>query len=162
MTDNEEEEQLMAPQYARTDDEQMSEVLYEDDKVKITNTGILLSAYWFPLGTKKFIPFKDIKNAEVRRKVSHFFMKAWGIAADFEVWWPMDFKKRFGDRNAIIVDTGSWPKVGFCPGYGNLADVEKVYAIIAERCHEHLFLPFCLSLRHRIVRCLTGHPCIVI
>lgn len=143
MSDNgKEQEQLIAPQNLRfTEFSEKTvtsqDILYEDDKMKISSKGILLYSYWFPFGLKKFIPFKEIRKFEIRRNVSHFYIKAWGIAADFEVWWHMDFKKRFGDRNAIILDCGGWPKIGFCPGYGKLECVEKAYAIIAEHCHEH-------------------------
>ncbi len=142
MTDQQ-KEQVIAPENVKMselDSEDVvkdQEILYEDEKIKITKKGILLFSYWFPFGLQKFIPFEEIKHYELRKKVSHFFMKAWGIAADFSVWWPMDFKKRFGERNAIVLDTGGWPKIGFCPGYGNLEAVEKVHAIIAQHCHEN-------------------------
>ncbi len=142
MADEGEEEQLVAPQNVKFTkfEENMvenQEILYEDEKIKITSKGVLLYSYWFPFGLKKFIPFESIKHHEIRKNISHFHIKAWGIAADFEVWWHMDFKKRFGERNAIILDVGGWPKIGFCPAYGKLEDVEKAYDIIAEHCHEH-------------------------
>eukprot|EP01039_Chlorochromonas_danica_P003355 gene3354-3678_t len=133
MTDEGEEEQVVA---SKEIDEKNQGILYKDEKIKITKNGILLYSYWFPFGLQKFIPFEDIKHFELRKNVSQFFMKGWGIAADLEVWWPMDFKKMFGDRHAIVLDTGDWPKIGFCPEYGNLNAAEKVYAILEEYCHE--------------------------
>ena len=140
----EEDEQLISSKSNNNEDIRLTEnnnnqqdVLYEDQKMKITRDGIILYCFWFPFAQQKFIPFENIKHHKLHPHISHFFMKSWGIAADFQVWWPMDFKKRLGERNAIILDLGGWPKIGFCPGYGKLEVVQKVYDIITAHCHEH-------------------------
>ena len=111
-------------------------ILYDDGKIKISTEGIELSWYWFPIGPSKFIPFDSIRSHRLRRHMTIFEMKSWGMGADFQVWWHLDFRKFNGDRNAIIIDVGGWPKIGFYPGGGNLDEVEKAYAIISARCHQ--------------------------
>ena len=137
--DTEEKEQSVAPdheKYTHFDEAEVNqnETLYEDPKIKITNRHVVLRSYWFPFGLKKVIPFGDIKHCEIRRNVPMFEMKSWGMGVDLQVWWHMDFAKVFGDRNAIILDVGGWPKIGFCPAEGEIEAVERVYALINEHC----------------------------
>ena len=113
------------------------EVLYQTEKIKITSKNIILQSYFFPFGLRKVIPLDHVKGFELRRNVGIMEMKTWGMAADFEVWWHMDFAKSFGERNAIIIDVGSWPKIGFCPGEGHLSACQEVEAILNKYCHGH-------------------------
>jgi hypothetical protein len=57
--------------------------LYKDKYVELTEKGIIIDWYYFPIGMKKFIPYSEIKSAkDAETDLQLFSMldyKAWGM-----------------------------------------------------------------------------------
>ena len=84
------------------------------------------------------IPLSKIKKISAEFPRSFLKMKSWGMGMDMSVWWSCDFQRqlcghRFG-RNAIVLDVGTYPKVGLTPGHGTLADAQFVAQKLRELC----------------------------
>lgn len=107
-----------------------NQVLYEDSCMRITDKDIEMKWYIFPLGTKKVIPLRKVKSFKVYQPRRWYEMKSWGMGADFQVWWNCDMRRQFGDRHAIVLNTGEWPNVGMTPGHGKADEVRKVQRIL--------------------------------
>jgi hypothetical protein len=106
------------------------QVLYQDDKMVITEKEISLKLYYFPIGTKRIVKLKKVKSFKVYQPRSFFKMKSWGMGIDFDVWWHCDFQRKWGDRHAIVLDTGEWPSIGITPGSGNRENVAQVQRVL--------------------------------
>lgn len=106
------------------------EILYEDDKITITNTEIRVKMYYFPWGGSKVILLRDVKSFKAYKPRGMFQMKEWGMGIDLEVWWYCDMRRIFKPRHAIVIDTGSYPKIGLTPCSGDPAAVNRVQEVL--------------------------------
>lgn len=44
--------------------------------------------------------------------------------------WHCDMRRQLGDRNSIVIDAGSWPRIGLTPGHGNAEEVDYVHSAL--------------------------------
>lgn len=114
------------------------QILYEDDKIQITEKQITLKMFYFPLGLSKTIPISTIQSFKAYRPRSFLQMKGWGMGTDFNVWWHCDLRRQFGDRHAIVLKLrDSWPHVGLTPGSGDPSKTERVLNVLRELQSRH-------------------------
>ena len=106
------------------------EVLYQDDKIIITEKEIVLKMYYFPFATQRVVQLRKVKSFKVYQPRSFFKMKSWGMGVDLDVWWHCDFQRNWGDRHAVVLNTDEWPSVGLTPGSGNRENVAQVQRIL--------------------------------
>mgnify|MGYP003385627765 CR=1 FL=1 len=107
-----------------------NDILYQDDKITITNTEITVKMYYFPIGTSRVIPLRSIKSFKAYRPRSMFQMKDWGMGIDLDTWWYCDFRRYSHPGHAVVIDTGSYPKIGLTPGSGDPDAVNRVQEVL--------------------------------
>jgi hypothetical protein len=102
-------------------------VLYDDGRVKLDADGVTLRRYYFPIGTKKYIPYRDIRLVEAR-PMNWLTGKGrgWGTAHP-RYWLPLDTSRPKKDT-LVVLDLGKTIKPGFTPD-----DPDRVVQIIRER-----------------------------
>lgn len=78
-----------------------------DDRLEIFGCG-------FPAFTTKKVPVNRVIAAYSPSNVGWSNSKAWGMGADFAVWWACDMgRKLFRFDDQVVVDDGTWPMLGF-------------------------------------------------
>jgi len=112
--------------------------LYRDNYVLITNEAITLHCYYFPVGTGKRIPFKNIKyvTTDEQEELSWLDYKTWGMGLT-NIWWAWGTGRSalFWDEKQVnlIIETGSWFRKG-C----TVEDINQVLGILGNyvtTCH---------------------------
>ncbi len=90
----------------------MSDILYADKLVEITENSILFRHYYFPFGSKR-INLDDV--ASVKTLEPTLRNGKWRIhgTGDFRTWFPMDAKRRSRDLIFVITLRKRWWRVGF-------------------------------------------------
>lgn len=65
------------------------EILYrqDGDGFLITTEALVIEWFWFPTGSSRVIKWSEIRNIDVQKKRSRLFIKTWGMAVDFQVWY---------------------------------------------------------------------------
>jgi hypothetical protein len=109
-------------------------ILYRRGNITITESAIRLGCYYFPVGSKT-VYFKDIEKVEEKDYCkTTIYMKTWGMAMDFRVWWHFDRCMRecdFDRRRAVILHIkGASVFPGITP---HKEDFERVRDLIKER-----------------------------
>lgn len=81
--------------------------LYDDGLIQLDTDGVTIRRYYFPLGTRKFIPYRRIRGVKTRA-MGAFSGKGriWG-SGDFTHWYSLDMQ-RGSKTTAILLDLGSW------------------------------------------------------
>ena len=89
-----------------------SDVLYEDEYVRVTNTHVVLKAYYIP-GLPKNIAFGDIEKCQTDRQygVTPLGYKNWGMGLA-SIWWAWGGVPR-EKYNYVITVRNAWPCCGF-------------------------------------------------
>eukprot|EP00041_Stephanoeca_diplocostata_P005611 m.64955 g.64955 ORF g.64955 m.64955 type:complete len:232 (+) comp15901_c0_seq1:223-918(+) len=102
------------------------EPIYKNTGCTLYRDRLVVHVWYFPLATSKTIPLAAIRKAYAPN-VQFLAHKQWGMGVDFDVWWALDMSfSPTGKR--VIVDTGTWPKIGFSPirGSAGAADFLRV------------------------------------
>lgn len=90
----------------------MTEIIYTDNLVEISNDSILFRHYYFPVGSKK-INLNDIKKIEILNPtLTHGKWRIHGTG-DFRTWFPLDTKRPKRDMIFIIFFHKRWWRTGF-------------------------------------------------
>src|SRR5437879_3365826 len=77
--------------------------------VTVTDQGLLVSWYYFPMGPAKLIRWSDIKKVEKTRTACN--SKTWGETLSAGngpmvwTWWNLDNCREFCDRDGLIIYT---------------------------------------------------------
>ena len=95
--------------------------LYKDPRISMTDEGITISSYYFPLGGAKLIPWNQIRSVASKR-MSFWSGKAklWGMGFD-RIWLHED-SSRYNKDFMLVLDTGSFIKPGITPDQVELAE----------------------------------------
>jgi hypothetical protein len=89
-------------------------ILYDDGLVMLDGEGITLRRYYFPFGTSKQIPYRQIRRVVVR-PMGWLTGKGrgWGTAHP-GYWFPLDMQRARKDT-LIVLDIGGYVKPAFSP-----------------------------------------------
>lgn len=105
----------------------MLESSYEDDHLSIDNSGITIQNYYFPLSTRKVIPWEQLKSA---RSFELTFWtgkyRIWGMGT--APWWFNCDSDRPSKTIGFVLDTGSIIKPAITPD-----DPVRVREILSQR-----------------------------
>lgn len=94
--------------------------VYEDEFIKICETGITLHLYYFPYGSKTIL-WKELKNVHFMSGKGNY--RGWGMGLS-SIWWACDMGRPFTNRDLIVLEVnGGWVKKG--------ASVQNAAAAIA-------------------------------
>ena len=90
----------------------MSQLVYTDSLVRITEDSILFEKYYFPFGSKK-IELSAIEHVEIYKP--SLFSGKWRIhgSGDFRTWFPRDLARPKRDRIFILQLHNKWRRIGF-------------------------------------------------
>jgi hypothetical protein len=90
----------------------MTQVIYSDKLVRITENSILFKRYYFPFGSKS-IEFSMIHRVEVIK--SSLLNGKWRIhgSGDFRTWFPHDSDRPKRDRIFLLHLNRRWRCIGF-------------------------------------------------
>ncbi|RZA08338.1 MAG: hypothetical protein EOP11_05130 [Proteobacteria bacterium] len=87
---------------------------YEDKHLKLDADGITINAYYFPLATKKFIPWQDMRSAqELFVSAATGKYRVWGMGLKPH-WFHRDLR-RFERSKAFVLDAGAFFKPVITP-----------------------------------------------
>jgi hypothetical protein len=82
-------------------------VLYRDRLIECTTEALIIHGYYFPLGTKKIIPYNRIRGIqEIEMGALTGKGRIWG-SGDLKHWWHLD-PGRLRKQRALILDVGSF------------------------------------------------------
>lgn len=105
----------------------VSEVIYSDKLVEITNDGILFRNYHFPFGSRR-VNFAEIDGVLAKEPTwSNGKWRIWGTA-DFVTWFPRDWKRPARDRIFVISFPVRRRRIGF-----TVEDSQKFMNILNEK-----------------------------
>lgn len=105
----------------------VSEVIYSDKLVEVTNDGILFRHYHFPFGSRR-VAFSEVDGVLAKEATwSNGKWRIWGTG-DFVTWFPRDWKRPGRDRIFIISFPGRRRRIGF-----TAEDSQKVMNILNEK-----------------------------
>lgn len=77
---------------------QQQKLLFEDKDIRITTQYLTIKCYYFPIGTSKKIPLKDIARVEIR-DLGMARMRLWGMdAMAWGYWLPGDCQRCSRDQ----------------------------------------------------------------
>lgn len=99
------------------------ETLYKEKNLQLTEDAIVISMYYFPMGTTKIIKWSDIKG--IRQEPLTFMngkLRAWGMNMK-AYWFNSDW--RAGKDQMFVIDTGHFIKSAITPD--NFEAVKKVF-----------------------------------
>jgi hypothetical protein len=101
--------------------------LYDDGRVMLDAEAVTLRRYYFPSGSPKRIPYRDIKDVRVQR-MGWLTGKGrgWGTAHP-RYWLPLDVTRPRKDK-LVVLDLGQTVQPAFTPD-----EPERVVGIIRER-----------------------------
>jgi hypothetical protein len=100
-------------------------VLYRDENLEISESGITIFHYYFPFGKPKKIAWSEIK--EFKRQPLTVFVgkyRAWGMG--FQLYW-FNMGDRLDKKEFISIDTGKLIKSAVTPN-----DVNRVFELIQQ------------------------------
>lgn len=81
-------------------------VLYRDRWIECTSEALIVHGYYFPLGTKKIIPYDQILGVqEIEMGTLSGKWRIWG-SGDLKHWWHLDPGRPHKAR-ALVLDVGS-------------------------------------------------------
>jgi hypothetical protein len=91
----------------------ITDIIYQDNLVEISNDSILLKNYYFPSQKPKEILFDSIKNVEV--KLPTLATGKWRFqgTGDFHTWFPLDTERNKRDKIFFISLKNKWIQIGF-------------------------------------------------
>ena len=92
--------------------ESPSEILYQDDRITCTDSTVIVRGYYFPLGTAKKVPYRDIRHVE-QIELGSGRWRIWGTA-DPRYWFHLDPKRRH-KRWALVLDLGKFVRPVITP-----------------------------------------------
>lgn len=102
-------------------------VLYDDGRIVLDHDGITLRRYYFPFGTRKRIPYHQIRGVGVRRMGWLTGRgRIWGSAHP-SYWLPLD-GSRPRKKTLVVLDLGGTVKPAFTPD-----DPDRVLEILNAR-----------------------------
>ena len=100
----------------------ISQTLYEDTLITITNTDIIFYHYYFPTGKKKLVKIIDIDCITVLEPtLSNGKFRIFGTG-NFEVWFPKDKQRPQRDRIFMATLKNQRIKIGFTVEDGNAVE----------------------------------------
>ena len=105
-----------------------SDVLYDDQYVRLTETQVIIKKYYFPFGNAKRIDYGAIESCATDKQLGIGMLeyKAWGMALS-SIWWAWGGMRQ-DKSNLVITVRDCWPRCGFC-----VADMAKVQAILRDK-----------------------------
>ena len=97
----------------------MTESIYGDKLVTITDKEIIFHHYYFPTGKNKVVGIDQIERILVRKPTLR--NGKWRIhgTGDFKTWFPMDKNRPRRDRIFIAILKNKWMNIGFTVEDGN-------------------------------------------
>ena len=106
------------------------QLLYEDKDVAITDHGIKIKCYFFPFANSKTIPYRKIKDIDMKNFA--WKGKIWGMnIEEWGFWMPGDMKRWDYDR-FVAIDTGSRITPCF-----TCTDMDRAYRILVEQVQKY-------------------------
>ncbi|MFZ1280024.1 MAG: hypothetical protein WAR59_04255 [Ignavibacteriaceae bacterium] len=106
----------------------MSEVLYIDRLVRISETSITFFNYYYPSSKSLTVPFHNVKKVvSLMPTLLNGKYRLWGTSSFF-TWFPKDFKRSTRDKIFILYRKNKRVKIGF-----TAVDSQKVFEIILEK-----------------------------
>lgn len=100
-------------------------LLYEDRYVKVTDTDVILKAYYFPVKkASKRIPFREIERVSSSRGDCALPRRYWGIGLS-NVWWACGHSRR---NNVVIKKRNDWIRCGF-----SVENLSNFYHVLEEK-----------------------------
>jgi len=103
----------------------MSEMIYQDNLISITEDKIIFEHYYYPSGKEKTVQLADIEWIKVKQ--STILNGKWRIhgTGNFKTWFPKDKKRPSRDRIFFAKLKGQWVDIGFTVEDSGL--VEKIF-----------------------------------
>lgn len=74
------------------------DTLYEDEYIRLSNGGVQLKTYYFPLGGWKYIAWDELEAFNYER-INMLTSKGWGQGCS-NVWWACDVLRQFSWNQA--------------------------------------------------------------
>lgn len=102
------------------------QILYREKSLLLTDEGITIFKYYFPLGQSKKISWAQVKN--IRLEPLTMFngkLRAWGMELK-PYWFNLDW--RASKESMFVIDSGAFFKAAITPD-----DVEAVKKVFAEQ-----------------------------
>jgi hypothetical protein len=78
-------------------------VLYEDDRITCTDSGLVIHGYYFPLATAKRIPYGEIRTVE-QIELGSGRWRIWG-GTDPRYWFNLDLHRPH-KASALVLELG--------------------------------------------------------
>jgi len=117
----------------------ITESLYSDKLISITDKDIIFYNYYFPTGKKKHVKIADIEYITVLEPTLR--NGKWRIhgTGDFKVWFPKDNNRPQRDRIFIATLKNQWMNIGFTVEDGDtVQDLLRSKSLIKGINAEHL------------------------
>lgn len=100
--------------------------IYDDGLAVLDSEGVTLRCYYFPIGTSKHIPYRQIQGVEVRPMGWLTGRgRGWGSAHP-GYWLPLDISRPRKDK-LLVLDLGGHVRPAFSPD-----DPDRVLEILAQ------------------------------
>lgn len=118
---------LVSPCSCLCEHNDMATALYQDRWITCEPDRLVIRGYYFPLGTSKVIPYRDIKG--INSVPLGAFTGRWRIwgSSDLRHWYHLDWS-RPGKQTALVLDLGSGVQPVITPD-----DPARVADVIEER-----------------------------
>ncbi|KAJ1945021.1 hypothetical protein FBU59_002436 [Linderina macrospora] len=127
------------------------QVLYEDNYIQVSQDGLIIKRYYFPVPTSKFIPWSKIQTVQTAKEadVRWYALKAWGMGLG-NIWWSQKFQivnfKKNGqlgvnsladimDSNIVVKIRDQWVRCGCYVEYPQ--EVMRTVRRMLVRTHPH-------------------------
>lgn len=117
----------------------ITESLYSDKLISITDKDIIFYNYYFPTGKKKHVKIYDIEYITVLEPTLR--NGKWRIhgTGNFKVWFPKDTNRPHRDRIFIATLKNQWMNIGFTVENGDtVEDLLRSKSLIKVINTEHL------------------------
>ncbi len=106
----------------------MSQLLYKDKLVRISDHSITLYNYYFPSSKSLTVLLQDIKKVDtLMPTLLNGKFRFWGTS-NFITWFPKDLKRNIRDKIFIIYRNNKKIRIGF-----TAEDSQKVFNILLEK-----------------------------
>lgn len=100
----------------------MTQTIYADKLVCITDDEITFAHYYFPTGNKKVVRLDRIKSIVVRPPT--LWNGKWRLhgTGNFQTWYPLDLARPKRDRIFLATLKDQWVRIGFTVEDGELVE----------------------------------------
>ena len=106
----------------------MSQVLYKDKLLRISDQSITFYSYYFPSSKSLTVLLEDVKKIDsLMPSMFNGKYRFWGTST-FITWFPKDLKRNLRDKIFILYRKNKKIKIGF-----TAEDSQKVFKVLLEQ-----------------------------